>query len=72
MFIPDSSFIVLYTSDVVKTHDFYQAIGATIKELASDKVVVSLGSLDLHFVLNTTEPQASYRYIAQPGSMARA
>lgn len=68
MFTPDSSFIVLYTTNVTKTHDFYQAIGAQIKELVSDKVVVGLGSLDLHFVLNTSEPQESYRYIAKSGN----
>lgn len=66
MFKTDSSFNVLYTTNIQKTHDFYQKIGAEIKELETDKVVISLGSFDLHIILNTQEPNDLYRYIAEP------
>lgn len=66
MFKQESSFNVLYTTDVVKTHDFYQKLGLEIKQFETDKVVVSFGSFDLHFILNTTEPFEAYKYIAEP------
>lgn len=66
MFISESSFNVLYTTDVVKTHDFYKKLDLAIKQFEDDKVVVSFGSFDLHFILNTTEPFESYKYIAEP------
>ena len=64
MFKTDSSFIVLYTTDILQTEKFFRKLGAEIKQLESDKVVVKLGSFDLHFILNTTEPFAAYQYIA--------
>jgi catechol 2,3-dioxygenase-like lactoylglutathione lyase family enzyme len=64
MFKQDSSFSVLYISDVARTQKFYAAIGADIKESAVDKVVVSFSGFDLHFILDTSEPFADYRYIA--------
>ncbi len=66
MFIPDTAFNVLYTKDIVRTHTFYKAIGAEIKELEKDKVVVSLGSFELHFIHYLSEPYDEYKYIAQP------
>lgn len=57
----DSSFNVLYISDVVKTEQFYTTIGAKIIKIESDKVVVKLGDFDLHFILDSTEPWESYR-----------
>lgn len=68
MFKPNSSFCVLYTTDISKTHHFYQTLGFKIKEIEVDKVVVTFDSQDFHFILNTTEPSDSYKYIAQPGS----
>jgi predicted enzyme related to lactoylglutathione lyase len=62
----ESSFNVLYTTDIEKTHQFYKKMGATIKQLEKDKVVVNIGSFELHFILNTTEPFEKYRYIAVP------
>jgi|GEM_PF-3056481 len=66
MFKQTASFNVLYTTDVIKTHDFYQKLGLEIKQFETDKVVVSFGSFDLHFILNTTEPFETYKYIADP------
>lgn len=68
MFKPNASFLVLYTTNVSQTHDFYQKLGCEIKEVADDKVVVKCGDFDLHFILDSTEPQDSYRYIAKPGN----
>lgn len=68
MFKTDTSFNVLYTTDIEKTHHFYSQLDLTIKEYKSDKVVVSFGSFDLHFILNTTEPFPNYTYIAEPGA----
>jgi catechol 2,3-dioxygenase-like lactoylglutathione lyase family enzyme len=51
---------------VNKTHDFYQKLGLEIQQFETDKVVVSFGSFDLHFILNTSEPTEKYRYIAEP------
>ncbi|MEP7103929.1 MAG: VOC family protein [Candidatus Dojkabacteria bacterium] len=65
MYKPDSSFNVLYTSDVVSTYEFYKAIGATITQFENDKVVLSLGNFGMHFVLETKEPFEDYKYIAE-------
>lgn len=67
MFKSDSPFIVLYTTDVKMTHDFYYKIGAEITQLEEDKVVVSFAGYDFHFILNTSEPFKSYKYIAEQG-----
>ena len=66
MFKKNSSFTVLYTTDVQRTHDFFQKIGGEIKQIESDKVVISLGDFVFHYILNTTEPFEAYRYIATP------
>lgn len=64
MFKPDTSFLVLYTTDISRTHNFFKQLGVEIKQLENDKVVFQIGSFDLHFILNTTEPFAEYHYIA--------
>lgn len=61
----DSSFHVLYISDVAKTEAFYKGIGAVIVKVETDKCVVKLGDFDLHFILDVTEPWENYSYIAQ-------
>lgn len=66
MFKTDSSFNVLYTTDIAKTHAFYVGLGLEIKQLEEDKVVVVFGSFELHFVLASTEPFAEYQYITEP------
>ena len=66
MYKSDSSFNVLYTADVEKTHHFFREIGATIEQFESDKVVVRFGSFDLHFILDSTEPCKAYKYISVP------
>lgn len=67
MFKTDPSFHVLYTTDIETTHGFYKKLGAEIKQLEKDKVVVHFGSFDFHFILNSTEPFEAYKYIAEPG-----
>lgn len=64
LFKSENSFNVLYTTDVLKTHDFFKALGCQINQLESDKVVVTLGTFSLHFILNTAEPFEAYQYIA--------
>lgn len=64
MFTKDSSFNVLYTKDLQRTHDFYKNIGAEIREFDSSKVVVGIGDFDLHIVLSKTEPHPSFKYLA--------
>lgn len=66
MFKPNSSFIVLYTENVSKTHDFYSKLGCEIKELKEDKVVVTVADFDLHFIDKTTEPHPDYLYVTEP------
>lgn len=66
MFKKDSTFHVLYTTDIEKTRDFYKSLGGTIKQYETDKVVVELGSFEFHFILNTKEPNRLYSYIAKP------
>jgi predicted enzyme related to lactoylglutathione lyase len=65
MFKKNSSFNVLYTTNIDKTHYFYKEIGAEIKELQDDKVVVDIADFELHFILNTKEPIENYQYIAE-------
>lgn len=64
-FIKDSSFNVLYTDDVLKTREFFDVIGGEIKEFSEEKVVVKIGSFDLHYILASTEPFKEYEYIAE-------
>jgi len=65
MFKPNSSFLVLYTDNISATHDFYKAIGAEIKQLEEDKVVVKIDGHEMHFILDSTEPFEEYKYIAK-------
>lgn len=60
----DSSFNVLYTKDLQKTLNFYTTVKANIEKVEEDKIVVKFGDFELHFILNTTEPFDSYRYIS--------
>ena len=64
MYTNNSSFNVLYTKDIQRTHDFYKNIGAEIRKFESDKVVVGIGDFDLHIILAETEPHESYKYLA--------
>jgi len=64
MFTKNSSFNVLYTEDLNSTHEFYKYIGAEIKKLESDKVVIGIGDFDLHIVLDSTEPVEEYKVLA--------
>lgn len=66
MFKDNSSFNVLYTSNIAKTYDFYKAIGGIIEKLEEDKVVVKFGSFELHYILDSTEPFEEYKYITIP------
>lgn len=61
----NSEFNVLYISDVEATKSFYEKLGASIKQIETDKVVVGLSNFDLHFILETTEPFAEYQYITE-------
>lgn len=65
MFKNDSSFNVLYTTDVHKTYQFFKGLGSTIRQYEEDKVVVSFGTFDLHYILDVTEPAAAYQYITK-------
>ncbi|MCR4329042.1 MAG: VOC family protein [Candidatus Roizmanbacteria bacterium] len=65
MFKSQSTFNVLYTSDIEKTYDFFKGLGLEIKQHENDKVVVVFGSFDLHFVLSSTEPFEAYKYITE-------
>lgn len=65
MFKPNSSFLVLYTNNVAQTRDFYQLIGAEIKEAQGDKVVVKIDNHEIHFILDSSEPFEEYKYIAK-------
>ena len=66
MLIPGSTFIVLYTTDIARTLKFYQFLEVKIVESDKEKVVVGLAGFELHFILNSTEPFQTYRYIANP------
>jgi predicted enzyme related to lactoylglutathione lyase len=65
MFESISSFMVLYTENVLATKDFYTKIGAEINEFEEDKVVVILADYNLHFVKATSEPFAEYEYVTK-------
>jgi len=61
MYKPNSTFHVLYISNVETTHNFYKSINAEITQLEEDKVVVQMGGYILHFVLDSSEPWDEYR-----------
>lgn len=67
MFSAQNSFSVLYTLDVDGTAAFFEKLGFTLQQHESDKVVVTFGSFELHYVLSSSEPFEAYRYIALPG-----
>lgn len=64
MFKPDSTFHVMYISNVEATKTFYEALGAEIVKVEDDKVVVNLGAYNLHFILDSTEPWEEYKFAA--------
>lgn len=67
MFNLEGSFNVLYTTDVEKTATFFQKLGVVPKQHEVDKLVVSFGSFDLHYILAESEPFEEYKYITTPG-----
>jgi predicted enzyme related to lactoylglutathione lyase len=66
-FKSQSPFILLYTKDVSRTHEFYKSISAEVVELKEDKVVVNLGGFSLHFILGSTEPIEEYKRVMSNG-----
>lgn len=58
----DSAFLVVYCAEVVATASFYQKLGFIAKEHTEDKFVVNVGGVELHYILETTEPFAEYRF----------
>ena len=71
MFSPDSSFVVLYSTDIARTRGFFEKLGVIPTEFTDEKCVVSIGSLELHYILNTSEPFEAYKYIARPGGFGQ-
>lgn len=65
MFKSESSFLVLYTTDIQKTQKFFKLLSVPITESGADKVVVTFGGFELHYILNTSEPFSDYLYIAE-------
>ena len=59
-----TNFLVLYTSEIDNTRNFYELIGGEIIEHTDTKVVTRLGHLELHFVLDASEPIEESKYIA--------
>jgi len=64
MFKLNSAFQVLYVKDIIKVEEFYKALGVEIVELEINKVVINLGSYNIHFIKDDTEPWDEYKYIA--------
>lgn len=65
MFITGSTFNVFYSDNLQITKDFYTLIGAEIKKIESDKIVVGVGEFDIHIVLSSTEPSNDYKFMAE-------
>lgn len=65
-FINDSSFNVLYITDVEKTHNFYKELGAKIIDKQEDRVVVKLADFNFHFIKEDTEPFDEYLHATRP------
>ena len=66
MFKSENPFLVLYTTNVIKTQKFFDLLDVQITEFETDKVVVTFGGFELHYILNTSEPFSDYKYIAKP------
>ena len=66
MFNTEGSFNVLYTTDIEKSANFFKKLGIPLKQHEADKVVVTFGSFELHYILSTTEPFEEYKYITLP------
>lgn len=62
----ENPFLVLYTTSVENTEYFFRTLGISFSEVTIDKVVVTIGGFELHYILNTSEPFSDYHYIANP------
>lgn len=62
-------FIVTYCKDVSLTKDFWEALEAVVVEFDDEKVVVALGSHEIHYVLESEEAFESYQFAT--GSVGR-
>lgn len=65
MFTQGSSFNVFYSENLQITKEFYSLIGAEIKKVESDKIVVGISDFDIHIILSSTEPSQDYKFMAE-------
>lgn len=64
MLTKNSSFNVFYSDDLKTTEDFYKLIGAEIKKVQDDKLVIGVGEFDIHIILSSTEPSPDYKFMS--------
>jgi hypothetical protein len=62
MFTDNSTFIVLYTSDLISTKIFYNSIKADLVEEETNKIVFRVGSNELHFINSYGSSNLNYDY----------
>lgn len=65
MILKNSSFNVLYSSDLKSTKDFYQKIGAEVIKDQEDKFAAKLGDFEFHFIQDKSEPIEECKYIVE-------
>jgi uncharacterized glyoxalase superfamily protein PhnB len=62
MFTDNSSFIVLFTDDLISTKNFYNSIKADLIEEEANKIVFKVGSNELHFIDSNGSNNLDYEY----------
>jgi len=63
MFVQGGSFFVLYSLDIVKTHNFWKELDCKILEIEQEKLVVSVCDFELHYIYSESEQVEKYKYI---------
>jgi hypothetical protein len=62
MFTDNSTFIVLFTADLLSTKKFYNSINADLIEEEDNKIVFRVGSNELHFIDSNGSNNLDYNY----------
>jgi hypothetical protein len=62
MFTDNSTFIVLFTADLLSTKNFYNSIKADLIEEEDNKIVFRVGSNELHFIDSNGSNNLDYEY----------
>jgi len=64
--LPDTAFLVYYTKSTELIKAFWDSLKVEANQYTDDKVVVVMGNIEIHYILDTTEPFEEYLFATMP------